>query len=329
MSAQPFYHIRPNKYIDRCLFIDILGDLKKEYDIEDYTYIGFGSYYFDDHRAIHSKLGISKMLSLESDPDVALRAEYNIPYSCIKLVQAESRDYIDEIASMDDPLIVWFDYTDPKGLYGQFSEFCSLIDVLKSGDVFKITINANPSSLGDREGRGEEELWSARLESLQSRLEEYLPATASINDMKMSTYPRLLLQALRNAAFRVAGSPSPFSDRFVCPICSTVYGDGQQMLTLTCIMLESEEERQHVLGLFEKRIGARDAWEDYIQINIPELTEREILSLSKLLPGDGVKESIEKDYPFIFGKNKHSRDQKIDSFIRFYRSYPRFHHIEF
>lgn len=83
MASQPFYHLRPNKSIDRNLFVQTLIGLTSVFPVADYWYTGFGSYMFDDFKILHERLNISKMISLEADPQVFSRAKFNLPYNCI------------------------------------------------------------------------------------------------------------------------------------------------------------------------------------------------------------------------------------------------------
>lgn len=53
MASQPFYHLRPNKSIDRNLFVQTLIGLTSVFPVADYWYTGFGSYMFDDFKILH------------------------------------------------------------------------------------------------------------------------------------------------------------------------------------------------------------------------------------------------------------------------------------
>ena len=62
MASQPFYHLRPNKSIDRNLFVQTLIGLTSVFPVADYWNTGFGSYMFDDFKILHERLNISKMI---------------------------------------------------------------------------------------------------------------------------------------------------------------------------------------------------------------------------------------------------------------------------
>ena len=94
LAKQPFYHLRPNKSIDRSLFVQTLIGLSRELPISDYKYTGFGSYLFDDFKLLHDTLNISNMVSLEKDEVEFQRAVYNAPYGCISIQNTDSTQYI-------------------------------------------------------------------------------------------------------------------------------------------------------------------------------------------------------------------------------------------
>ena len=112
--SQPFYHLRPNKYVDRHLFLNALERLAPYLGIKDYRYVGFGSYLFDDFKLIHNKLNISTMISLECDLCEYKRAEYNVPFNCIRIINQTSTDFLSSNEWDDQNNIVWLDYTSPK-----------------------------------------------------------------------------------------------------------------------------------------------------------------------------------------------------------------------
>ena len=70
--SQPFYHLRPNKYVDRCLFVAALERINTIIKLKSHRYIGFGSYLFDDFKLLHDRLDISSMISLEADSETVL-----------------------------------------------------------------------------------------------------------------------------------------------------------------------------------------------------------------------------------------------------------------
>lgn len=324
MSSQPLYHLRPNKYIDRSLFVEALLKLAGLYNFSLYRYVGFGSYSFDDFKAIHCKLGISSMVSLEADEKIAKRADFNKPYKCIEIVQERSSDCLSQLTEYDSGQIVWLDYTSSKDIYSQFSDAITLLRRSQPGDVLRFTFNANPATLASsKDDLSEKELHETRFAVLKVRLEEYLDPKALPKDMNLKTYPRVLRNSLHYALNREVGAPNPYDTKRILPLFSTVYQDGQQMLTAAYIVVNSGQEEERIRILFDGWEIPCLEWDAEERIQIPYLTDREYWEVIRQLPAENGAESLLDKYPFIYNQL-----EDAESFVKFYRSYPRFHNVE-
>ena len=333
-EKQPFYHLRPNKYIDRNLFTQCLFYLKRILPIEDYYYIGFGSFLFDDFKMMHTQLDISNMISIENDPNVCRRAKFNKPYSCIQIENCDSSDYISSMDMGDKNCIFWMDYTSPSDLGRQISDFCSLLDSSNPKDIIRITLNANPAALnGKIQSEDEddsdaiamltaEEVHRKRLATLKARIGDYLPEDVEPDQMTRGAYPIVLLRTLEKAAMSVLFENPPYQNRFILPLFSSVYEDGQQMLTLTGIVLDDRDEAKSVKECLSKFSPITFSWDKPVQIEIPPLTQKEIIYINNLLPCENAKQQIKDNLSFSIAK-----DSAIDSYISFYKYYPNFHHV--
>ena len=124
--SQPFYHLRPNKYVDRCLFVNTLDRLSTILSLQDHRYIGFGSFLFDDFKLMHDRLNISSMISLECNQIIYDRANFNVPYNCISIINQSSTDFISSENWGEKNSIIWLDYTSPKDLGQQFSDLAKI-----------------------------------------------------------------------------------------------------------------------------------------------------------------------------------------------------------
>src|SRR5262249_52917928 len=137
--------------------------------------------------------------------------------------------------------IIWFDYTDPSALGEQTQEFRALLPILDNGDIVRITINANPAAvytansrnLGRRESA--DEIHEERLLRLRNRLAEFHPPNASSEDMTHARFPVVIARAFSLAARSALSSLSP--NEFV-PLSIVRYADGQQMLSVTGMILK-------------------------------------------------------------------------------------------
>lgn len=326
LSKQPFYHLRPNKSIDRSLFIQTLIGLSQELPISDYRYTGFGSYLFDDFKLLHNILNISDMVSLEKDETEYRRAEFNVPYKCISIKNTDSTQYISDLLIQDgEHNIFWLDFVAPSELGTQLSDYSTLLNLLNPEDIVRITLNANPDSLG-KCGQPDQ-LQELRLEKLKKRVpDRYIGPAISPNDVTTKNYPVTLLKILKAATLECLDEKPPYSPNFMLPLFSSVYADGQQMVTFTGIVLDSHEKEDRIREALKNYHHNTFLWDTPARIEIPALTIRESTELNKLLPNPEIRQQLIEKFPFIFSE----RDGRaIDSYIDYYKYYPNYHQVNF
>lgn len=316
------YHLRQNKAVDRYAFVELLAKIDRFSAICDYKYIGFGGHSLEEFKYIHDRFGLKDMTSIESDEEVFKRQEFNLPYSCIKLEKKSSQDFINDYDN-DKNAIIWLDYVSPKDLRNQVEEFKSLIQQSGTSDVIKITLNANASSLGEAIGATSNEIQTMRIDKLQDILGDLFPSNEILpNMMNHKNFPKALSFVLRNAANLALSNR-----KSICfqPLTCFSYSDGQQMMTLTGIILdeESSEEFFTETGLKEWELKNTN-WSAPRSINIPDLTIRERLKINQLLP-DSTPEQIEEVLGFKFD-DKNSLEM-IKTYTMFYRQSPYFSKI--
>lgn len=326
MANQPFYHLRPNKSIDRNLFLQTLIGLSSLFPIPEYQYTGFGSYLFDDFKLLHDTLNIQEMISLEKDLVEYERAKFNLPYNCIEIKNIGSTEYLSELFIEDESHnIFWLDYVSPAELGIQLADYATLLNILNAGDIVRITLNASPASLGKCDNP--DELHSVRFSKLKERVPDiYFPASATPGDMTTQQYPLLLLKILKNITMKSLTDEPPYSPYFMLPLFSSIYADGQQMLTFTGIVLDSHEKEEAIKTVLKNYPHNTFTWENPCQIEIPALSVREISEINKLLPDKTIRQQLIEKFPFIFSEND---GQSVDSYISFYKFYPNYHQVSF
>lgn len=324
MANQPFYHLRPNKSIDRSLFCQTLLGLSQKYPISKYTYTGFGSFLFDEFKLFHDELHISNMVSLEVDPLVYTRAEFNKPYNCIKVLNISSTDYISDLEIEDDSHhIFWLDFVSPSDLGVQLSDYSTLISQLNPHDIVRITLNANPDSLGKYDNPSE--IQQHRLKKLKERVpDNYLSYDLDPSAVTRANYPITLLRILRAATLECLTDRPPYSPNFMLPLFSTVYADGQQMVTFTGIILDNHDEEEEIKSLLANYKHHSFLWDVPARIEIPLLSVREILEINKLLPGEDAQQQLSEHFPFVFAQGDVN---SAESYISYYKYYPNYHQI--
>lgn len=320
MMSQPFYHLRPNKYVDRYLFVNSLERLNSQIKLQSHRYIGFGSYLFDDFKLLHDRLNIETMISLESDATIFHRAIFNAPYKCISVVNQTSTDFISGENWGDQNSIIWLDYVSPKALGQQFNDIATLSNTVLPYDILKVTFNANADTLGKAEGG-----FDARFQKLKSRIGEYIPADATPDECTKDKYPVLLLKCLR-VMLSKCFTETKYDKRFVLPLFSTIYQDSQHlMLTFTCVILDNHDEEEKIKDYFDDVSYVNFEWDKPSLIKIPELTVKEMIEINKLLPDKNIEEQLLKAFDFVFG----GKPEEVASYISFYKYYPSFQSINF
>ena len=310
------YHLRQNKAIDRNLFIDLLARIGRYRNISDYIYVGFGGPYLEDFRHLHSALRISNMISVEKDENVFERQKFNQPISCVDLRQAESGDFITSF-DFSDNYIVWLDYTTPSETGKQLGELEALVSKLPEGSVFKITLNANPSTLGGpNDGSDLQEFRAGKAARL---LGDYGPATVERDDVTARGYPKLLLSAVEAAAKRgVLGRHRST----VQPLTAFTYKDGQAMLTVAAIVLNHIDVAPFIAAT---RLNSWDfaslKWGGPVEISVPEMSFKERMFIESLLPQNDAA-AIRAKMSYHIGDDAAVASELLSNFVRYYRVYP-------
>src|SRR6185437_5623549 len=141
------YRLRPNKAVDRELFLSLLLRLAPTLSLERYHYVGLGGPFLEDFRLVHARLGIGRMTCIESEEAVHKRQKFNQPIASMECLYSTLEDYLDTY-DFETPAIVWFDYTEPKAVTTQIQRFSRTIGTVPLRSVLRVTLNANPDSLG-------------------------------------------------------------------------------------------------------------------------------------------------------------------------------------
>lgn len=315
------YHLRQHKAVERNLFIELLRKLNNYINISDYVYIGFGGPFLEDFKQLHTALKINKMISLEMETNVHIRQKFNMPNSCVDIGDepVSSSEFITRY-DFENPSLIWLDYAIPSDLNKQLNEIADMISKLKPKDIFKITLNANPDSLG-RDYKSPDPK-PFRLAKLKSRLtEDYCPVNLEVDDVSFKKYPAVLLKAIQRA---INVGLSGRKDIQIQPLATFIYKDGQQMLTFTGIVLANQEEDKKIF--FEKsRIEAwpffDGSWETLRNISVPTMSLRERMFIEERLPF-GTEQHIKDQLGFYLGEDEEEASENLKNFIEYYKVVP-------
>ena len=321
------YHLRANKAIDRYAFLELLSKIDRFSSISQYKYIGFGGHSLEDFKYIHSRFGLGNMLSIEEDADVYNRQKFNQPHNCIDCLLQSSSQFIDEFQRTQET-IIWLDYMKPKELRKQIEEFQATISKLELLDIIKITVNSHAASyLPLKQSMKPSDLPKERISHLKAVLGDIFPAAeVKENMMTEKRFPEALHLVLKYAAnLAMLGQ----NDIYFQPLTAFAYADGQQMLTVTGIILERNEKQGFLAKTnIDKWELSNIDWKPPRRINVPDLTIKERLHIDSRLPNSEAK-TIQDELGFLFDSKKSVSLEMLETYVLFYRQSPYFSRIVF
>lgn len=313
------YLIRPNKSIQRKLFLAVLESLKKEFDIENYCYIGFGSYWFADFKLLHKALNIRNMVSIEKEGKLESRVRFNSPYDCIDVEIGDSTLFLSSTNWNERPTILWLDYE--EGFDGPFrSDFEIAVAKAKEGSILMATLNGNAKRYLDNRGKGSH---AKRVnEGLANiGLTRYLSETIDKNSIKSDRFPKIMGETAFNIVddlVRVSGRNLKF-----IPLFNFHYIDSSHMVVIGG-MLGANGEIEKLKRVKESESSDILLGRQQVLINVPLLTPREKIAFDAELPD---KRGI---FPAKFEATTgySLRENQIQQYLKYYRQYPIYTEIE-
>lgn len=325
------YQLRPNKYIDRQLFIDMLTRIGIPARNEEYAYISMGGKHLRDHFAIYRQIGIRQLLAFDYDGNIVERQKFNQPIDqavCLKMPASAISGRIDdleEIFPAAKHVIVWLDYTDPSERLSQLQELIEVASRLEVGDVLRVTLNANSQTV---EG-GSPQQWKAdgfaspgafRLAELKRQLGDLVDndlVTIDEGDL-----PSALCLSVGLAMSRAAKRSSGVAFR---PTLLTTYKDGQRMVTATCLAVASDQGDDGFDTLTSWAFTP-GGWGVLTAIDAPDLSLKEKLTIDALLSSSAAE--ITGRLGFQIGSSKEQSRKAIESYQQLHRYYPSFQNVE-
>lgn len=323
------YHLRPNKYVDRQLFINLLSRIDRIRSMSGYVYISMGGKFLEDHRAIHLALDIEKMYSFDLDQNTVNRQNFNKPFEKIECFCKSSEDFVNDFSnfagtfSLGTNFIVWLDYTDPGQRLTQLQEFARLIEYAQAFDIVRITVNATISTLG-AEGRlpaGFANVRDWRLACYRSQLSDFA-GTPQADYMRQSSFPTILAHSVGLAAKKAARATR---NLVVRPLAVFSYSDGPHtMLTSTGIVLPRAAAdafmENEALKVWPHLVMD---WDQVARIDVPDLSIVEKVHVDRLLlsKSDG---EIHDSLGFSFDNDTTTSIAKLTQYRIHYKLYPHF-----
>lgn len=280
MSATSIpYHLRPNKAIEREIFLDLLSNLSPVLPLSEYRYVGLGGPFLEDFRLIAKRVGLRHLTCVERDSETSKRQEFNNVSPHVELVCADLEDRLDDLSRDECSSIVWLDYSDSQELPSKLQSFAGLLRQCQPNSIIKMTLAAAPpGSWGSSP--------ADRLDIATERFGSFVPTGLCPQDMQKTRYGAALLRA---AELAISREQTPDSLKFV-GLTSFLYADGVPMVTVTGALVQEDGVPE-----FLERTRITD-WEFYNQAWIePEIIDVPVLSLMEqkaIWMGEGVNYSL-------------------------------------
>lgn len=324
------YHLRPNKHIERTLFVELLGKICSQNQPSSYAYISMGGPQLEDHRLIHQILGIESLFSFESEKNVHNRQLFNQRPSCLKCLNEPINEFIDRFEEFlaqqnidDKKLIIWLDYALTKRRQ-QLIEYQTLISKLQEHDIIKMTLNANINTFGERQsGETHEDVQKRRLVKILDDIGDYVPPDVTGDMMTAKGIVPILCNTIE-----VATDKGLLSHPRVRPALLSLftYQDGyHQMLTATIMLTNAADLERSRTDLQWDYLP--QTWTDVKTIDVPSLTAKERLEIDSRLPA-GDLDKLHDSLPFMLDTDDLDRSKELlQEYARHYRRYPSYFQV--
>lgn len=321
------YYLRPNKAVDRLLFVEALRHIDHWKSISKYSYVAMGGRLLEDFRLVHSEFSVHNMHSFEEDGATLSRQEYNKPYSFITCHHLSSDELIADFETFSTNhniknCIVWLDYAAANGRQVQLREYGALLRKLNSGDVVKLTLNAAPHTLGGP-ALSKKDFQVAAFAKLKNDLGKFFdPNAFDETHITNEGVAKILADA---AKYVVTEAMAGSSNVQFQPLGLFRYSDGpHQMLTISGILVDKGKRSNLIKkSKLESWPYFAPDWEKIHLISVPDLSLKERQFIDKLLFTKDVS-GISAELPFQLDGKIDKSKMILENYVEHYRRYPTF-----
>ena len=308
----PAYQLRPNKAVDRFIFMEAIRRLEPPGALAEYTYYGMGGPYLEDFRVLYELCQDIGMVSIEMNEEVYKRQAFHRPCRTLELQNLDIFDFVDRYDSAGTKSIFWLDFTGLE--YRHFECFSQLLHKLEEGSVLKITLRAQAKDHFDQA-----ETFFKDFEALFPHSTARVPKTNEEFGKLVHDMLRIAAQQAVEGLFDADRLPIIFQ-----PITSFFYSDTTYMLTLTGIVCSSGTV-ETFRGAFEGWEFANLDWEGPKRIDVPALSTKERLHLQRKLPpeqpaGDILLQTL----GYLLVRTEAATKRQLEQYSTFHRHYPHF-----
>ena len=309
------YGVRPNKNIERKLFVEMFRHLDNALNIREYRYIGLGGLWFADFSLIHRRLGLNDLTSIEKRQPA--RARFNRPFECVEVKGGETSVVLEELDLGSHPSIIWLDYE--SNLSGPaLTDIKILAREVAAGSICLVTVNASVEQVRRQEDPEGQSL--SELEALKFYAGELTPVGLKNTEICGKGFRKVVSDVLVNA-FEHNVRSAARGLKFQLLLRMT-YRDGAPMVTVGGLLHDADEAPID----FEDH-GPLPFWppsDTPYEIGVPILTMREKAALDQLMPRDGPPTTDAVNTALGFSLSR----KKLEAYHRFYRHYPLFAEYE-
>ncbi len=298
------YEFRPAKQVERRMLLHALHALKEVgYPISSYEYTGLGSIYFIDFVLFHRYLGLTKLTSVEGDPAIKKRVDFNCPYNLIRVVHGEMTVQISCLSTKCQH-ILWLDFD--SLITSELLEAVQLaVYQLTAGSILLVTIDAEPPGRPE-EGKYNPSSWKRYFETEAS---SFIWRGASRSDVGRDALPRTNAKILKTV---IKEGLRTRSEKFI-DMFSFLYADGHRMLSIGG-MIGTEKDELQVRSLDYKELFflRNDVTGEPFRIRVPHVTRKERHYLDQYMPC--VKDWVPKEFEM--------EPDDVNDYRSIYRYYP-------
>lgn len=293
------------------MICDALKRLSEFHSLDNYRYIGFGAIYFTDFLLFHKELGISKMISIESDIAKKDRYEFNRPLNCINIEYGSSTEVLPRINwNENKPDIIWLDYDDSFKSY-MLDDLEYILANLLSGSIFIMTCNGSIAKEG------------TRLDYLNNKFGNKVPLNVTEVDLtpnKSHAVIRKMMNGVINRALNERNAGEKKQLKYIYEqLFNFTYKDGAPMVTIGGVVFQEKDRDTYIKCKFSDLNFLTNKNEDNpYDIEMPCLTFKEISKINKKLPCTDPTDII------ISGVS----EKDINNYIKLYKYFPYYMEIQ-
>lgn len=333
-SKHPAYHLRPNKAVDRFLFLELLRTLELSNPLREYTYVGLGGPFLEDFRLMSQQFPQMKLICVEQDSETHKRQKFHLCSSKLECVHSPFGDYVANYFPTDRPVVTWADYTDmSRECLGEVGDIVRKSTI---GSLLRVTVCAEspvPKKLGfspfryppvvpKKRNADFERIKNAYSREMALEGIIFRPEWFQWKDFSVKEFPKLLARMIISVAEGSCSHPKCF-----IPLHNVKYSDGTIMLSVTGIIYHDAEREKILQHFIEQSVFCSKDSENIDEIDLPNLTTKERLHLDEILPtlaADG-NECVDKLGYLIEGdESEFTSKKKMEQFEKYYRLYPYF-----